>query len=317
MPALCFADLERSIMQNNQPTILSGTGIYQNATGPMRYRLTNDYLFKQLLQRNQHVLKALICSLLHFSPDQVADAIVTNPIILGEQITDKTIILDVNVVFNNGSRINMEMQVVNERNWPERSTLYACRNFADLNEGEKYKDIKPVYQVGFLDFTLFPEQPVFYSTYKLMDLKTQHIFTEKLSIRIIDLTEINLATEEDKRYNIDRWARLFKAQTWEEIKMLAAQDTIMEDAATTLYQLSEDERIRMECWAREDRLKREQAREDLIEEQKQALAEKEQELAEKDLALQSKDQELQSKDQALVEKDKIIAELQARLTAGN
>ncbi len=99
--------------------------------------------------------------------------------------------------------------------------------------------------------------------------------------------------------------------------MLAAQDTIMEDAATTLYQLSEDERIRMECWAREDRLKREQAREDLIEEQKQALAEKEQELAEKDLALQSKDQELQSKDQALVEKDKIIAELQARLAAGN
>ena len=150
-----------------------------------------------------------------------------------------------------------------------------------------------------------------------MDLKTQRIFTEKLSIRIIDLTEIDLATEEDKRYNIDRWARLFKAQTWEEIKMLAAQDTIMEDAATTLYQLSEDERIRMECWAREDRLKREQAREDLIEEQKQALAEKEQELAEKDLALQSKDQELQSKDQALVEKDKIIAELQARLTAGN
>ena len=139
------------------------------------------------------------------------------------------------------------------------------------------------------------------------------IFTEKLSIRIIDLTEIDLATEEDKRYNIDRWARLFKAQTWEEIKMLAAQDTIMEDAATTLYQLSEDERIRMECWAREDRLKREQARKDLIEEQKQALAEKEQELAEKDLALQSKDQELQSKDQALVEKDKIIAELQVRL----
>ena len=58
-------------MPNKQQTILSGTGIYQNATGPMRYRLTNDYLFKQLLQRNQHVLKALICSLLHFSPDQV------------------------------------------------------------------------------------------------------------------------------------------------------------------------------------------------------------------------------------------------------
>ena len=106
--------------------------------------------------------------------------------------------------------------------------------------------------------------------------------------------------------------------------MLAAQDAIMEDAATTLYQLSEDERIRMECWAREDRLKREQAREEIIEEQQQALAEKDQELAVKDQELQSKDQELQSKDQELqsknqelAEKDKIIAELQARLVARN
>ena len=95
--------------------------------------------------------------------------------------------------------------------------------------------------------------------------------------------------------------------------MLAAQDAIMEDAATTLYQLSEDERIRMECWAREDRLKREQAREEIIEEQQQALAEKDQELAVKDQELQSKDQELQKKDLALAEKDKIIAALQAQL----
>ena len=95
--------------------------------------------------------------------------------------------------------------------------------------------------------------------------------------------------------------------------MLAAQDAIMEDAATTLYQLSEDERIRMECWAREDRLKREQAREEIIEEQQQALAEKDQELAVKDQELQNKDQELQSKDLALAEKDKIIAALQAQL----
>lgn len=97
-------------MQNK--TIIGNQTIrkeYQNASGPMLYRLTNDYLFKALLQRNRHVLKALICSLLHFSPDQIRDAAVTNPIIYGEKITDKTIILDVNVIFNNGSRINLEM----------------------------------------------------------------------------------------------------------------------------------------------------------------------------------------------------------------
>ncbi len=36
--------------------------------------------------------------------------------------------------------------------------------------------------------------------------------------------QIKFATAEDKRYNIDKWAKLFKAKTWEEIKMLAKQD---------------------------------------------------------------------------------------------
>lgn len=254
--------------------------IYQNASGPVTIRLTNDYLFKRMLQENTHVLKSLICSLLHFSPTQVRNATVTNPILPGTSVTDKTIFLDVHVVFNSGSRINLEMQVVNEHNWPERSTVYACRNLSKLNKGTKYNSIKPVYQVGFLDFTLFPDHPVFYSTYKLTDIKTHHVFTDKLSIRVLDLTNIYLATEEDKRYNIDKWAKLFKAKTWEEIKMLAAQDVNLNAAAATIYQLSEDERIQLECEAREDFLLRQQGMSDLISEQKQTITKQEQTITE-------------------------------------
>ena len=38
--------------------------------------------------------------------------------------------------------------------------------------------------------------------------------------------------------------------------MLAAQDISLSEAATTLYQLSEDKRIRLQCQAREDYEKR-------------------------------------------------------------
>lgn len=42
-----------------------------NATGPLEYRLTNDYLFRALLERNNNVLKALICALLHLKIEGV------------------------------------------------------------------------------------------------------------------------------------------------------------------------------------------------------------------------------------------------------
>ena len=80
-----------------------------------------------------------------------------------------------------------------------------------------------------------------------------------ISVSTVDLTKIDLATEEDRTYNIDKWARLFKAKTWEEIHMLAAQNTIFEDAATTVRKLTEDEKIRIQCEAREDHWRRETA----------------------------------------------------------
>ncbi len=69
---------------------------------------------------------------------------------------------------------------------------------------------------------------------------------------MVSLSRIDLATNEDRRYQIDVWARLFKATTWEELKMLNANDTIFQEAAATMYEISEDERMRESLEARED-----------------------------------------------------------------
>jgi hypothetical protein len=50
-----------------------------------------------------------------------------------------------------------------------------------------------------------------------------------------------MATDEDKKWQIDRWARLFKSSRWEELRMIAAQDTEMTDTAKTLYDKNQDE----------------------------------------------------------------------------
>lgn len=73
---------------------------WDNVRGPVSIPLTNDYLFRALLQRNNRVLKALICSLLHLKISNVHSVTITNPIELGKTITDKEFILDIRIELN-------------------------------------------------------------------------------------------------------------------------------------------------------------------------------------------------------------------------
>jgi len=232
-------------------SFLTGEENFINATGRIEVRLTNDYMFKALLQKNHRVLKSLVCSLLHLSPSAIKNVVIINPIILGETIADKDVILDINISFNNDTRVNLEMQVANEYNWPERSVYYACKNFTELNTGEDFKLVRPAFHIGILDFTPLKSNAVFYATYLLSDTNSRKIFTDIFSVSTLDLTKIHLATAEDKRYNVDKWAYLFKATTWEDIKMLASYNKSIRDAAQTVYELSQDEDIRQICLARE------------------------------------------------------------------
>ena len=74
--------------------------------------------------------------------------------------------------------------------------------------------------------------------------------------------------------------------------MLAATSSIIDDAAETLYQLSEDERIRQECEAREDYWKREQGLLDEMNETQERFAEAQKKIAEQEKALAEKDEEI-------------------------
>ena len=287
--------------------------IYQNATGPVSIKLTNDYLFKALMQENQNVLKHIICSLLHTAPDNVTNISVDNPIILGERIDNKDVILDINVSFNNGERINLEMQVVNEYNWPERSTYYACRNFTVLNKGEDYDMAKTVYQVGILDFTPIQDHPKLFSVYKLMEVNDHYPYTENFTICTLDLTNIHLADERDREYNIDRWASFFKANTWEDIKMLAEQYSAIDDAATTIYKLSEDERIRQQCEAREDYEIRQRSLNRRIRQREEKIEQQDRIIEKNERTIEEKERAIEEKERTIDQQAKRIAELEALL----
>ena len=70
--------------KNNLTTLPHGAIDWDNLHGPVTIPMTNDYLFRALLQRNNKVLKALICSLLHLKISDVESVTITNPIELGK-----------------------------------------------------------------------------------------------------------------------------------------------------------------------------------------------------------------------------------------
>lgn len=73
----------------------------------------------------------------------------------------------------------------------------------------------------------------------------------KLLLNVLDLNQIHLATAEDISCGLQYWARLFKAQTWEELQMLASEYKDFEDITDTMQQALADKKTRMECEARE------------------------------------------------------------------
>ena len=282
---------------------ISANSINIPQSGALIVPMTNDYLFRALLQRNNHVLKGLICVLLHMEESDISSVIITNPIRLGDSIDNKTFVLDINVILNQHHIINLEMQVINLNNWQDRSLSYLARNFDHLKKGEDYALTHPVIQIVLLDYTLFPDHPEFYSTYQFLNVKNHTLYSDKWRISVLDLSRIDLATEEDRQYQLDYWAALFKAKTWEELQMLAQNNNYFKEASETVYELTQEEQIRQQCLAREDYNRIMKGIENNFAAQKHEIA--------------TLKKDLDDANQQLSEKDALIASLQAQLAEKN
>ena len=288
---------------------------FHSATGKLDYTLTNDYLFKSLLQKNRKILKALVASLMHLKINEITSIKITNPIELGSSVTDKTFNLDIRLILNENTIINLEMQVLNKGFWPERSIGYLARSFDNLKRGDDYGSTKSVIHIGFLDFDLPGIPPEFYGTYKLLNVKNYSKYSDKFTLSVVNLKHIDMATAEDKKYHIDKWAALFKADTWEEIKMVAGTDEYLNEASSELFKRLADLAVQEECEAREEYYRERQYMTDLrheVEEVKNELAKSTEELArskedlarnKKDLARNRKDLEKNKKDLEKNKKD--------------
>ena len=287
-------------------------------TGPLPFRMTNDILFHLLFETNTTALRGLICSLLKLQDSDIHSIEIKNPIEFGKTVFAKGFVLDLKLLLNNNTSINVEMQVLKFKNWTERSLSYLCRSYDKLNAGEDYLDTNTAIHIGILDYDLFPEDEArFYTTYHLADDITHKIYTGKFQLSVLYLNHVDKATKEDLACHLDYWARFFKATTWEELKMLAEKSPTLKEATKTVYNTTADicAQTMLEAYEEYEKLYRTIKREaeEEVAQGKEALAQRQEEIARCEAKIAQQKAEIAQQQSEIAQQQSEIAQQQSEI----
>ena len=135
-----------------------------------------------------------------------------------------------------------------------------------------------------------------------MGREKHEIYSDKFVLSVVNLNQIDKATEEDRKYGIDRWAQLFKATTWEAIKTMAKENEYISSAAETMFESSQDNSIRFFLEGVEEANRIRRGQEIRLERAETALREAKEELQAKEDELKSLTEEIARLKALLAEK---------------
>src|SRR5215469_4333527 len=107
----------------------------------LEYTFKTDTLFKILFVQYPDLLKQLVSELLGIRLESIGQFVITNPEMPPDVIGDKFCRLDISMTVD-GQRVNLEIQVRNEGDFPERVLYYWAREYSTaLTEGSDYRDL--------------------------------------------------------------------------------------------------------------------------------------------------------------------------------
>ena len=197
------------------------------------------------------MLKRLVAAILGIAVDSITEFIITNTEIPPEAIGDKFCRLDISMIVN-GQRANLEVQVEDEKDYPERSLYHWARIYSSaLKAGSPYSSLPRVIIVSILDFIMF-DCAEYRSEFGALELKRLELLSDKLSMLYFEVRKLPKVI--DKENELELMLSLFRAKTEEELKQLEALEVAVVTQAIGAYrevvvshEFRELERLRAEA----------------------------------------------------------------------
>ena len=221
----------------------------------LKYKLTNDILFKMMFVQYPDLLKRLVAALLGIRVEDITQFDISNPEMPPLGKDDKYCRLDIKMIVN-GRHVDLEIQVEDERNYPERSLYNWAREYSSaLSKGKDYSELPQTVVVSIVAFPLFGCEE-FHSEFRALEVRRHEQLTDRMSLHYFELPKLPEAVRADDELIL--WLSLFGAKTEEELERIEKMEVpVMKEAigayrhVSATKEFQELERIRFEATCNE------------------------------------------------------------------
>ncbi len=172
----------------------------------------NDVAFRKIFGNEKK--KIILISFLNAVLDlhdklRINDITFVNPFQLPRIAGEKATIIDVKATDGNGSTFIVEMQVAEPEGLDKLALYYSSKDYASqINSGDDYPKLRPVYFIGILNFKYFSTKS-FFSKHLIIEESTGECFLKDLQFRFIELPKFKKKANELKSI-IEKWTFFIK-----------------------------------------------------------------------------------------------------------
>lgn len=209
-----------------------------------------DFAFKEIMMDEQARI-GFLSAVLKLNPADIQETAILNTNLRKLHDNEKQGILDVRILMNNNTEIDIEIQLSTLNVWADRALFYLAKMYIEqINSGEDYTAFKKCVSISILDFELFKDSSEFYSCFHIREDSRHTIYTDKMEFHVMELPKLPEKLREDSS-DIELWGKFINGERKEDFDMLAERNPYIGSAYQHLQMISQDKEKRMEYEARE------------------------------------------------------------------
>lgn len=107
-----------------------------------------DFAFKEIMM-DEKARIGFLSAVLNIKPEDIKETKILNTHLRKEHEEDKLGILDVRIIMNDDTEIDIEIQLMELKVWPDRSLFYLSKMYTEqIRQGQKYDVFKKCVSIG-------------------------------------------------------------------------------------------------------------------------------------------------------------------------